>query len=149
MRRVFDWLSGRKTDLVAAQITAIGIAALCNDWAELEYTLPTIFAGAGFASFRAAIKKLDLRLSRIAPLLLLCFFLPLGCASLSKVNPETGKTQAEEIQSGIAAGSAALPFPWNVIIPSVSWAGLTAAAALGQKGEGEPNGGATPPLAPQ
>ena len=90
MKRFLDWLSGKKTYVVAcaAGIYAVGIQR--GAWEHAAW-LDVLFGATATATMRAGVAKAA---SQAAALLMLCLSMLFvsGCATTSTVDPATGQT---------------------------------------------------------
>ena len=129
MDQITGFLKGRKTYLLSAWIFTGAVAALANGWGDEELAVLGGAIAALTATTRAGIKKGP---ATLAPLVL-ALLMFVGCASLNRVNPATGKTGQQEIQESADQLAQSLPPPLNWILPSVTWLVLTIAAVAGRE----------------
>ena len=129
-----EWLKGRKTNLTAATIVTVAVAALVNGWGAPELAAMSAAAGTLAATLRAGMNKPIVVQSLLVAGVV---GLSVGCAGLSRVNPDTGKTYAEETQAEVERFSLILPPPFSTIIPAATALLLFGGAALAKAGEEE------------
>lgn len=132
MEQMLKMISGRKSYLSAMLVFNLALWGWLNGELDVEkFGILASVAGMG-AGLRASVGKLN---GKAAAVLLVAGLASLyGCASLGTVDPATGTTPAQDIQTGTVEPLAALlPPPFSTIVPIASAGLMTLLIALGKK----------------